>query len=61
MQSPYIKLTLHDGSGIHGEQGLHVGDSWQSSVKAHQGGNAEYNEKCDMSKPGLKHHYCIQV
>ena len=54
LQSPYIKLTLHDGTLSK--------DSWFSSseynevvsttVKVHNGGHAEFNENFDLNKRG---------
>ena len=54
LQSPYIKLTLHDGtlsedSWFSG----HGGEVVCTTVKVHNGGHAEFNENFVLNKPGI--------
>ena len=56
-QDPYIRLTLHDGR--YNEGGIHVGESFRTTTKDNAGGNATYNEKFIINKPGSEHKYLI--
>jgi hypothetical protein len=44
-------LVLHDGGFDQGSS--HVGESVRTTYKDNAGGNAEYNEKFAINKPGI--------
>ena len=50
-QDPYIKITLHDGDFDAG--GRHRGESFKTTTKDNAGGNATWNEKFVLNKPGM--------
>ncbi len=50
-QDPFIKITLHDGDFDVG--GRHLGESFKTTTKDNAGGNATWNEKFVLNKPGV--------
>ncbi len=51
LQDPYIKITLHDGDFDAG--GRHRGESFKTTTKDNAGGNATWDEKFVINKPGV--------
>ena len=50
-QDPYIRMTLHDGDFDAG--GPHRGETLKTTTKDNAGGNANWNEKFVINKPGV--------